>query len=275
MPTLSVSSEDRFMITSSSLTRALRATPILALAILAVTACDQGTISDPEDEEARLVESVAVVAADAAIEDLGAMADVTFLPDEGPAQVHGGTGMGARSDLVRERTVTFLDGDGQEQSAYDPLTTASIHAVLVLEGQVQRQDFQATLERRRELWVTGLEGSESRRTFNGTGTESHSSTGVRDDDGLRTFEMTATSSIDDVVRGADLSTEPWPLSGTITRQVSVVVGRGVNDAVTREHTVTVTFNGTRYVTLNIDGEVFELDLEIGASDRPLSRRGGA
>jgi hypothetical protein len=38
--------------------------------------------------------------------------------------------------------------------------------------------------------------------------------------------------------------------------------------------VTVTFDGTRFATLNVDGEVFELDLEIGASDRPLRRRGG-
>lgn len=262
------------MIRSHYLARAVRVAPLLLFTVLATTACDQGTVPDPEAEDARLVESVAVVAADAAIEDLGAMADVVSVPDEGLSQMHGGRGMGDRSSLVRERSVTFLDAMGEEQSAYDELATASIHAMLVLEGEVEREDFNATLERRRELFVTGLEGVETTRTFNGTGTESHSSTRVRDDVGVRTFEMNGTSTIQDVVRGSNLTAQPWPLSGTITRHVTVVVGRALNDEVTRDHTVTVTFDGTRFATLNVDGEVFELDLEIGASDRPLRRRSG-
>lgn len=123
------------------------------------------------------------------------------------------------------------------------------------------------------MWVTGLLGEETTRTFNGTGTESHSRTHVRDNVGTRTFEMDAQATIQDVVRAVDRVAQPWPLSGTITREWQIVIGNDGIDDVVRTRTVIITFNGTQYATLTVDGETYEVDLAAGPADRPLRRRG--
>jgi hypothetical protein len=65
---------------------------------------------------------------------------------------------------------------------------------------------------------------------------------------------------------------PWPLSGTITRVITVVITNGPNGDVTHERTVVITFNGTQFVTLTVNGEEFELDLAARLSDRGVRRR---
>ncbi len=53
----------------------------------------------------------------------------------------------------------------------------------------------------------------------------------------------------------------WPQSGTITRNVTVEVVSGLGDTRTRERTVVITFNGTQFVSVTINGErTCELDL---------------
>jgi hypothetical protein len=52
----------------------------------------------------------------------------------------------------------------------------------------------------------------------------------------------------------------WPLSGTISKQVIVVVTRFNGDTVNRERTVVIEFNGTNIVTILINGEPTEIDL---------------
>ena len=62
------------------------------------------------------------------------------------------------------------------------------------------------------------------------------------------------------------SQNPWPLSGTITRQISgtgsVVAGTTTRSfSVTK--TVTITFNGTRLVPMMVGNVAFTLDLYTG------------
>ncbi len=249
----------------------MRSTRCLVLGVASLAlACDQGTTAPAGDADGDvLTEALATVSADAAIEDLAGMSEM--LP--GPAAVGPADGMGARRNLIRERTVTYFDESGAEQPGYDPALTASIHSVFTLEGEIERPGMEATLSRSRDLWVTGLLGDEVTRTFNGTGEEAHSRTRVRDDQGLRTFEMEATAVITDVVRAVDREAQPWPLSGTITRSWRVVIGTSQNGEVVRERTATITFDGTQYALLVIDGEEFEVDLAAGPSDRAHHRRG--
>jgi hypothetical protein len=245
---------------------------LAALAILA--ACDSGGVAAPEADDASLDDALALVTADAVLEDLDAMNDM--MAPTVPA-VAGGQGsapgaMGSRSHLVRERTVVFYDAGGAEQEAYDALLTASIHLTLSLSGDIERGAMSASMSRSRDLWVTGLEGEETTRTFNGTGEESHDRTRVTDARGTRTFSMEAQAVIEDVVRAVDREAQPWPLSGTITREWTVVIGSDAGGEVTRNRTVTITFDGTRYALMTVDGETFEVDLAAGPADRPTRRR---
>lgn len=249
----------------------MKTTRWLAIGLVSVAwACDTGTVEPPADADGEsLTEALATVTADAVIEDLAGMTEM--LP--GPAAVGPADGMGARRNLVRDRVVTYFDESGAEQAGYDPALTASVHSVFTLEGQIERPGMEATLTRSRDLWVTGLLGDETTRTFNGTGEEAHSRTRVRDDRGLRTFEMEATAVITDVVRAVDREAQPWPLSGTITRSWRVVIGTSQNGEVVRERTATITFDGTQYALMVIDGEEFEVDLAAGPGDRAAHRRG--
>lgn len=249
----------------------MRTTRWLALGVLTVAwACDTGSVAPTPDADGEsLAEALATVSADAVIEDLAGMSEM--LP--GPAAVGPAEGMGARRNLIRDRVVTFYDEAGAEQAAYDPALTESVHSVFTLEGEIERPGMTATLTRSRDLWVTGLLGDEEIRTFNGTGEESHSRTRVSDDQGLRTFEMDATAVITDVVRAVDREAQPWPLSGSITRTWRVVIGTSQNGEVVRERTATITFDGTQYALMVIDGEEFEVDLGAGPGDRASHRRG--
>lgn len=253
----------------------LRTTPLALAALAAVAGCDDtGTL--PEVETVRLNADVAEVVADAALEDLAVMNDLVLGPAMGPRGGPFGMpgGLGSRAGLEKDRTVTFFDTDGAEQEAFDALTTASVRIVTTVEGEIERDAFSASVERRRDLTVTGLAGEETERTWNGTGSSEVSRTRVTDDAGTRSYDMESSAEIEDVVRAVDRVAQPWPLSGSITRHVEVVVVNGPNGDVSFERTTVLTFNGTQFATLEVDGESYEVDLAARAQDRASRRKGG-
>lgn len=247
--------------------------------LLVLNSCsDSGTAPDPFGERAT-TEAAAALAADAVLEDLTLM-DATVplasaLPDARPGSVDGHPGpVDGRPGLFeRERTVSFFDADGNEQDAYDALTTASVHTVVDVAGEIERDNFSGSVERHRDMWVTGMEGEEETRTWNGDGREAEERVRVSDEFGERSYHAEATSLIEDVVRSVDRAAHPWPLSGTVTRRVEVTVTGGPNGDASRERTVVVTFNGTRFAALSVDGEASH-EVDLGARERrnPLRRR---
>jgi hypothetical protein len=82
---------------------------------------------------------------------------------------------------------------------------------------------------------------------------------VSDENGDRQYEMSSTSLVEDVVHGVPRLENPWPLSGTITRTVHVEILSG-DEAIVKDKTVVIKFDGDQYVTMTVDGEDFELDL---------------
>jgi hypothetical protein len=66
--------------------------------------------------------------------------------------------------------------------------------------------------------------------------------------------------ITNVVIQVRVSGEIWPQSGTVAKQATVTVTGGPNDGKTRELTVTVTFNGTRFVPITVNGQEYTFDL---------------
>lgn len=238
--------------------------PALALGLLAgLAACDEAGTAPETLDEGVLDQDVALLAADAAAEDLAAM---TGLFPGGALGIPGDS----KLELVRSRTVDHYDAAGGLQEGYDPLTTASIHLTLRLEGSTERMNMEMSLARTRDIVVTGLEGEETSRTTNGTGTEARSRARVSDEYGERSYTLSGSVLIEDVVHGVPRTEFPWPLSGTITRvvQVEKTGGPGGDRSFTR--TVVVTFNGESRVTMTVDGEPFELDLN--RTDRLRVRR---
>jgi hypothetical protein len=231
----------------------------LALSLLVVAACSD--TAGPDALEDSLTLDVAMIAADATIDEFG---DVGLL-----------FGGGA---FPAPHTATFYDADGNEQAARDPLTTASIHLLVESTHEFSRDSWSATGTRSRDLWITGLEGEETSRTVNGTGSSNVTRSQHTDTDGTRTYEMSSTSVIEDVVHPVPRTDDAWPLSGTITRDVTITVVGGPDGDVTRSRTVVITFNGTNLVTMTVyvestvDGESVEVDLSTRSGRHPFRRR---
>lgn len=258
--------------------RGLRGSFGLLIATLATGACTDSTGLDALDDAFLL--DMALVAADATIEDVNLWGQpLTFGPLAGPgAQGHthtpgvpGGHGGFAGSGT---RSVTFFDADDDEQDAYDALTTASMHILHDVQGEVQRESWTATISRQRDKWVTGLVGEETHRTWNGTGSEQVTRSRHLDDGTERSYESSGTIVYEDVVVPIPGSTPRWPVSGTITRSMTVT-GTGADGTTTRAVEIVITFDGTAIATALVNGELIEIDLSVRSGRNPVRRgRGG-
>jgi len=238
-------------------------TGLIALSVLALGACDdnptESTTNTVADETVNY--DVAMVSADATIGDVQVIMDPQM----------GGSFMAGRQV---SRTATFYDAEGNEQDSYDEATTATIHIVMEMSRERERRNWTASVMRERDMTVTGLEGDETTRTVNGLGSSAvtrsrHSDSNGR---GLRDYEMTGTWTMEDVVHAVPPEANPYPLSGTITRNMTVTITTEANGTVTRTKEVIITFNGTQYPEMIVDGEAFEIDLAAGPAERPF--RGG-
>lgn len=238
-----------------------RTTTLALMTVLALVACNDATA--PESDQF-IDADVALVAADAAIRDLQSMSDLFGGLFSQPAPM-------SVDSLTRTRVITFYDAEGNVQNAHDPVTTASIHVVIDVSGEVIRDNWTATIERHRDMTVSGLEGDETTRIWNGSGNGNVQGTHT-DSLGTRSYNMASTSVIVDVVRGVPREENPYPLSGTISRNITVTVINGPDGDVTRERTVRITFNGTQYATLTVNGETFEVDLAARDGRHPLRHR---
>ncbi len=232
----------------------------LTLSLIALAACSDTAGLESSFEES-LTLDVAMVAADATIEEHG---DLGLL-------FGGGGGPPSGGDATR--TATFFDAAGNEQEAHDPLTTASIHLVIESTHEFSRDSWTGTGTRSRDLWITGLEGEETSRTVNGTGAGTVTRSQHTDADGTRTYDMSSTSVTDNVVHPVPRTDDAWPLSGTITRNVTINVVNGPEGDVTKTRTVVITFNGTNLVTMTVGDETFEIDMSTRSDRHPFQRRG--
>ena len=234
------------------------------LTTIALAACNDA--SGPSEEDLALNEAVAAVAADAAIEDVQQM---FFNLGAEPA-------LGASYDAAApprdfSRTVTFYDAGGLVMDAYNAETTASMNIVVEMSGDVERDGWTASVSRSRDLTVSGLAGAETSRTWNGTGSGEVSRSQHSDEHGDRSYDMSSSVVIADVVRNLPRDLNPWPVSGTITRTVTVTITTA-DGVVTRERTAVLTFNGTQFVILLVNGEEYEVDLAARETDRAHRKR---
>lgn len=167
-------------------------------------------------------------------------------------------------DLTISRQVTFYDESDAEQDYFDRLLTAKIHFVFDMTGSHARSGdngtIEVTVERHRDMWLSGLLGEETERTWNGTGSSAKSRSRHSDEYGDRTYDMSSSTVVTDVVIPVPRTWDSWPLSGTITRTVHVEIVDELGETTVKDRVVVITFDGTQYVTMTVNGEEFELDL---------------
>lgn len=258
-------------------TRKMMALSLALVATLGVGACgDEST--GPELLDQALSLNAALVAADATLEDI-TLARTPF------AFVHGGLGLGPGGGLgpagrpgggfgiggalSGTRSVTFFDAAGNVQTVYDSLTTASMHVVVDIAGDVDRGLWSSTVKRTRDMTVSGLAGVEITRTVNGSGSEDIERSRTLDDGTETSYDMEGTFTQESVVVPVPGSDEKYPLSGTITRSMKVSVVNGPNGDETRDVTVVITFDGDATATAVVNGETYEIDLDARAGAFPL------
>lgn len=239
---------------------------LAALGMIGLAACSDTAAPDGSDSqvESLLTLDVAMVSADALLDDIAEL-QLAFIGGIGGAL--------AAPPPDRSRTVTYYDAAGNEQEAHDELTTASIHIVSEMSGEMGRENLSGSISRTRDMTITGLEGDETTRTANGTGTSDVSRSRHSDEAGDRSYDMSGTTVLTDVVHAVPRDENPYPLSGTVTRDVSVVVVNGPNGDETRSRHVVITFDGTQFATMSVDGESFEVDLSTRDGRHPLRNRG--
>lgn len=247
--------------------------PVTALAVTTtLVACDDGTGPELPDE---MVDDVALVAADAVLEDVALMTTPWAFGGASPSQVPGGHGMGGMGGAWSgTRSVTFYDVTGAVQDAYDDATTARIHFVMQMEHSVTRDAWSASVARSRDETVSGLEGQETTRTFDGTGTETIQRSRHLGDGTERSYAMEGSFTKTAVVVPVPGSESRWPLSGTIHRTMSVTVVGAPDGDHTRSLDITVTFDGDSTATAVVGDRTFEIDLAARAGRNPLRRMHG-
>ena len=174
-------------------------------------------------------------------------------------------------DRAFNRTVQYFDGTGAAQQGYDSVTTARIVWQVADTGTFTRRRGNFTLAdssaRSRVTELSNMAGNpDTLRIWNGNGSSYHF-TSRQNPGGSRTVEMVASDTTTNLRYRLPRSANPYPLTGTIVRNVQVTRVRTPNDAdpVTNARTrrVVIEFNGTSTATMTVNGEVFDLDLETG------------
>ncbi|MSR20013.1 MAG: hypothetical protein EXR91_03425 [Gemmatimonadetes bacterium] len=235
----------------------------LALALVA-GACSDAT--EPDALDSAINYDMAVLAADATLEDV-ALWSLPF--GFGPVPAPGAPG-GHDFPKTREKTreVTFYDAAGTEQTAYDSLTTDVIHILHNVEGEVTRDGWTVLVERERDKTVSGLAGTETHRTWNGTGSEHVSRSGFTLEGKERSYDALGAFTHTDVVVPIPGSVPRYPVSGTITRALTVTL-TGPNSTRTRTVDVVITFDGTSTATAVVNGVTRQIDLTARDGRFPL------
>ncbi len=163
-----------------------------------------------------------------------------------------------------QATIAFYDASGATETAYDSTATDSVRIAGDLTGSVTLGDWSATIARHRTFVVTGLAGTETSRTWNGSGGDTLTST-LTDSTGA-THQSSIAGSVNAHAVVVPVGTgSQWPTSGTVTGQLTVTSTSGSDNGKTYQLNGTITFNGTSEVPLTINQTTFIVNLATGAA----------
>lgn len=173
----------------------------------------------------------------------------------------------SKGPFTNTRSYAYFDATGSAQTAYDANTTASANFRWSLSGDITKEKWSGSMNRERNITITGLAGSNNTITINGTGAAERqrtrfSKSSTTSTEVERAYDMSGSVTIKDVVTPAVRLPDSYPSSGTITR-THLVTRTDADGTKTTSRTSVVTFNGTQFVPLVVNGVEFTLDLSTG------------
>ena len=243
----------------------------LALAIVA-SACGSDASTGPNSTPATLDQTLAELsipalnAAGASFVDVGD--DVPALlasrcPYTAAAQSFVCAPVSA-SGLTVNQSFTLLSTSGAKQSAFDPASTAAANAKTTIAGNINDSGTTLAIAGQQDITLSGLLGGT--HSLNGS---SNLTLKGNFSDGTSTFpvDLAISSTIANVVLPANTTPGAaiWPLSGSITVQVSGSVG-GLSVGTVKD---TITFTGTSTVNITSTAsgvtQNCKVDLATGAA----------
>lgn len=156
--------------------------------------------------------------------------------------------------------LTFRGENGSAQTAFDAATTSSVLIETDASGEVSRAGWDAEFSSSRDFTVSGLLGTETSRTWNGTGSLTFTSSMHA---AAREYRLETETTVQNVVVPASGSPR-YPSSGTVTTVVNIRVTQGEDQGEDFTTTATATFNGTAQVPLVVGGANYTLNLQTRA-----------
>jgi hypothetical protein len=262
------------------MTRRIPTRLFVALLAAGAAACADSTAPRAGVTEAMLTRDVATDVAEAASQNLDQMGDVELLvglplasSPLGSSSPFGNCTWDAGTRSYGCPTVTTpqgltlkrwfeIEAGGTSQQLYDPLTTEAIVMSGSLTGTITQPDRTTWVSHGFALMVSGLAGTETQRTWRGSSSRDDS-VHVNADGVARSVRLLSDDKINDVVYKLPRSQFPFPQSGTMTHDVTVIanVPDGTEETNRRgfRHVV-VTFNGTRTASVLVGDKPCTLDL---------------
>ena len=163
--------------------------------------------------------------------------------------------------LTVTRSYAFWDANNVVQNHYDAALTAKANIQTHISGDRTGEFWSGSIDRTRDMTVTGLVGTETQRTWNGTGESEVDRSKHTDNGPERSYNITCDLTVTNVVVPVPHGDDSWPLSGSITRHCVVTFVGGPRDGQTVERTATITFNGTETVSVTVGDKTFDIDLK--------------
>jgi hypothetical protein len=163
---------------------------------------------------------------------------------------------------------TFYDAAGNPQQVYDPETTARIVVHAKVRGTLTSPEHRAFIGSDRLLDVAGVLPTETTIEVDGSARDTADfSFDATNGSSSRHYHLLGAGDLTDMRQLKDKSVNPYPLSGTA--RWAIVVDASSRDAngtkeAHYEATVLVTFNGTRYPTIEVTKNFrYQMDLDTG------------
>lgn len=157
----------------------------------------------------------------------------------------------------------FFAADRTPQQFFDSLLTASISSRSTFDGTMATDRVTSVMRHARAATVTGLEGRETRRVWNATGTR-NDEWASQGDGPQRSHTIVSSDTVANVVQLLPEAEHPWPASGSIVHNLAVTNSQeGRRAPRSGNRRVLVTFNGTQFVPLLVGDRTFTLDLATG------------
>ena len=166
------------------------------------------------------------------------------------------------------RSLAFFDASGAQMNHFDS-TTASMNVQATETGVISGAAGADTINGSRNLTATGLLGHNTTRIWNGSA--SGTAGGFWSDSAAsRTADVGYNTTFSSIVVALPRSSNPYPVSGSISRAVSgsgVVTKGDSTKTVTISRTVGITFNGTEFVPMTVGSQNYTLDLATGKATK--------